>query len=210
MCSAKQKKEKMQNKQTEKRVQEKKVDLVAWKFRTVSEGLKGSTVAVCRCSPFHMTWLELFLMPDHWPEIVFFSFSNFSVIGKSSLACWKPVTAMAAKPSPSWTSKALCKTLSACCVVRSWMFRDRTAALNRTSIRNMTFLCKRSERATKLSCEYWEKPQSEILTTFIIHACWFYFLTYGLHRRQWIRHFIAFCVLFYAFDTSCGSNGFGA
>lgn len=55
MCSAKQKKEKMQNKQTEKRVQEKKVDLVAWKFRTVSEGLKGSTVAVCRCSPFHMT-----------------------------------------------------------------------------------------------------------------------------------------------------------
>lgn len=61
---------------------------------------------------------------------------------------------MVEKPSLSWTFKALCKMPLAYCAVQFLMFRDPTAASSHTLTQNTTFWFKKSEQATRLSCEY--------------------------------------------------------
>lgn len=122
---------------------------------------------------------------------------------------------MAAKPSPSWTFQALCKMLSACCVVQCWIHRDLTAALNHTSTPNTTFSFRRSAQATRHSCEYrWQMFFATAIrsfsTTFIIYSfcicnavCVSALLSphmaFGRHNaRPWIRYFTAL----WGFDMS--------
>lgn len=73
---------------------------------------------------------------------------------------------MEAKRSPSWTFKAPCKMLSACCVVRSWTSADLTVALSPTSTPNTMFSSRRLEATTRHSCEWHRK------VLMVKHLCW--------------------------------------
>lgn len=87
---------------------------------------------------------------------------------------------MAAKPSPSWTSQAHCKTLSAYCAVQCWIRRAHTAASSHTSMPNTTFSSRRLARATRRSCEYrritFRQPQP--LSLFSLSDIFSYFRAY--------------------------------
>lgn len=87
---------------------------------------------------------------------------------------------MEVKPSRSWTFKALWTMPSDYCAVPSWTYRAPIAVLSHTSMQSMMFSFRRSERATRRSCEYEDKsdtflrPQycrnvNKAATTFLSH-----------------------------------------
>lgn len=84
----------------------------------------------------------------------FSPFFTCRTTGRSSHACWRPVTVTEAVLQPNWTTLRHCKTLWACCVAQWWANLARTAAWKHSSMLNLMCTYRKLAPTTKHSCRY--------------------------------------------------------